>query len=259
MKNRLKDKLVFITGATKGIGKSTAIEYAERGANLILTGRTEELLESLKKEIEATYDVNVYILKIDVRNSQDVHEKIQSLPEHLQRIDILINNAGLALGLDKIYENTIESIDTVIDTNIKGMLYITREIVPLMLKNGIPGHIVNLGSVAGDAAYPGGAVYCASKAAVKALSDGLRIDLVDTDIRVTNIKPGLVETEFSKVRFFGDEERAKNAYKGIDALTPEDVAEVIVYTTNMPSNIQLTEITLTPVHQADGRTVYKKL
>lgn len=254
--NNLYGKTVFITGATKGIGRSCALAYAEKGANLILTARSSDLLDSLKEELIRKYGIKVHTLVIDVRNSKDIEDKVKTLPESFKKIDILINNAGLALGLDKAYLASPTDIDTVIDTNIKGMLYITSAIVPSMLKNN-SGHIVNIGSIAGDSAYAGGAIYCASKAAVKTFSDGLRIDLVESNIRVTNIKPGLVQTEFSKVRFKGNTEKAKNTYKGIEALTPDDVASVIIYTTGLPENIQLTEITMTPNHQADGRTVHR--
>lgn len=254
--NNLYGKTVFITGATKGIGRSCALAYAEKGANLILTARSSDLLNSLKEELIRKYGIRVHTLVIDVRNSKDIEDKVKTLPESFKKIDILINNAGLALGLDKAYLASPTDIDTVIDTNIKGMLYITSAIVPSMLKNN-SGHIVNIGSIAGDSAYAGGAIYCASKAAVKTFSDGLRIDLVESNIRVTNIKPGLVQTEFSKVRFKGNTEKAKNTYKGIEALTPDDVASVVIYTTGLPENIQLTEITMTPNHQADGRTVHR--
>ncbi|WP_432204506.1 SDR family NAD(P)-dependent oxidoreductase [Cetobacterium somerae] len=256
--NNLYGKTVFITGATKGIGRSCALAYAEKGSNLILTARSGDLLDSLKEELIRKYGVKVYTLVINVQNSADVENKVNSLPESFKNIDILINNAGLALGLDKAFLATPTDIDAVIDTNVKGMLYITSSIVPLMLKNN-SGHIVNLGSIAGDAAYAGGAIYCASKAAVKSFSDGLRIDLVDTNLRVTNIKPGLVETEFSKVRFKGDIEKANNTYKGINALTPDDVANVVIYATGLPENVQLTEIAMTPNHQADGRTVHRNI
>ena len=254
--NKLYGKTVFITGATKGIGRSCALAYAEKGANLILTARSSDLLDSLKEELVRKYGIRVYTLVLDVTKSLEVEEKVKSLPESFKKIDILINNAGLALGLDKVYLASPTDIDTVIDTNVKGMLYITAAVVPLMLKNE-SGHVVNIGSIAGDCAYAGGAIYCATKAAVKTFSDGLRIDLVDTNIKVTNIKPGLVETEFSKVRFKGDLEKANNTYKGIDALTPDDVADVVIYATGLPQNVQLTEIAMTPNHQADGRTVHR--
>lgn len=254
--NKLYGKTVFITGATKGIGRSCALAYAEKGANLILTARSSDLLDSLKEELVRKYGIRVYTLVLDVTKSLEVEEKVKSLPDSFKKIDILINNAGLALGLDKVYLASPTDIDTVIDTNVKGMLYITAAVVPLMLKNE-SGHVVNIGSIAGDCAYAGGAIYCATKAAVKTFSDGLRIDLVDTNIKVTNIKPGLVETGFSKVRFKGDLEKANNTYKGIDALTPDDVADVVIYATGLPQNVQLTEIAMTPNHQADGRTVHR--
>lgn len=256
--NRLFEKTVFITGATRGIGRSCAIAYAEKGANLVLTARSSDLLDNLKEELVRKYGIKVHTITLDVSCANEVKKAIENLPTSFKEIDILINNAGLALGMDKAYESSSEDIATVIDTNVKGLIYVTSEIVPLMLKRN-SGHIINLGSVAGDAAYAGGAIYCASKAAVKAYTDGLRIDLVDKNIRITNIKPGLVETNFSNIRFKGDTERAAKVYQGIEALTPDDIAEVIVYTTNLPQNIQLTEITLTPTHQADGRTVHKEL
>jgi hypothetical protein len=257
MDNRLRGKLAFITGATAGIGRETAKKYASMGVNLIITGRREMVLKEVKDEIESKYGVMVHTMKMDVSKENEVVEGINNLPEDMKNIDILINNAGLALGTDKAHEADYEVFNTVIDTNVKGLMYVTRTIVPLMLNHG-KGHIVNIGSIAGDAAYGGGAVYCASKAAVKAFTDGLRIDLVDTPIRVTNIKPGLVETEFSVVRFRGDEEKAKNVYKGIEALTPEDVAEVVVYATNLPQNIQMAEVLLLPTHQANATTVFRK-
>ncbi|MGL4868040.1 MAG: SDR family NAD(P)-dependent oxidoreductase [Cetobacterium sp.] len=255
--NKLYGKTVFITGATKGIGRSCAFAYAEKGANLVLTARSSDLLDSLKEELVRKYGVKVYTQVMDVARSFDVEEKVNTLPESFKKIDILINNAGLALGLDKAYLASPTEIDTVVDTNLKGMLYVTSAVVPFMVKHKT-GHIVNVGSIAGDSSYAGGAIYCATKAAVKAFSDGLRIDLVDTNIKVTNIKPGLVETDFSNVRFNGDSEKANSTYKGIVPLTPNDVADVIIYTTGLPENVQLTEITVTPNHQADARTVHRK-
>lgn len=256
--NNLFNKLVFITGASKGIGRSCAFSFAEKGANLILTARSEKLLENLKEEIMRKYNVKVYTLTLDVSSHKDVKKKIESLPKSiLENIDIIINNAGLALGLDKAFLSSYEDIDSVIDTNVKGIMYITSTLVPYLVKKN-SGYIVNLGSIAGDFSYAGGAIYCASKAAIKIFSDGLRVDLVDTNIRVTNIKPGIVETEFSKVRFRGDLEKAKKPYEGIESLTPDNIADIITYICNLPENIQLTEITITPNHQADGRTVYRK-
>lgn len=256
--NRVKGKIALITGATSGIGKSCAIALAKLGMNLIVTGRRENLLIELKKELEEKFLVQVLAIQLDVKNADEVKDKLSSLSDEWKNIDILINNAGLAAGLDKLYHNSTEDISNVIDTNIKGLLYVTNAIVPHMIERDVPATIINIGSVAGDAAYAGGAVYCASKAAVKILSDGLRIDLVDTKIKVTDVKPGLVETNFSLVRFKGDEERAKKVYQGVEPLTPDDVAETVAYIANLPDNVHIAEITLLCNNQADGRTIYKK-
>lgn len=256
--NRVKGKIALITGATSGIGKSCAIALAKLGMNLIVTGRRENLLIELKKELEEKFLVQVLAIQLDVKNADEVKDKLSSLSNEWKNIDILINNAGLAAGLDKLYHNSTEDISNVIDTNIKGLLYVTNAIVPHMIERDVPATIINIGSVAGDAAYAGGAVYCASKAAVKILSDGLRIDLVDTKIKVTDVKPGLVETNFSLVRFKGDEERAKKVYQGVEPLTPDDVAETVTYIANLPDNVHIAEITLLCNNQADGRTIYKK-
>ncbi|MGK4197832.1 SDR family NAD(P)-dependent oxidoreductase [Fusobacterium sp. HC1336] len=256
--NRVKGKIALITGATSGIGKSCAIALAKLGMNLIITGRRENLLIELKKELEEKFSVQVLAIQLDVKNADEVKDKLSSLSNEWKNIDILINNAGLAAGLDKLYHNSTEDISNVIDTNIKGLLYVTNAIVPHMIERDVPATIINIGSVAGDAAYAGGAVYCASKAAVKILSDGLRIDLVDTKIKVTDVKPGLVETNFSLVRFKGDEERAKKVYQGVEPLTPDDVAETVAYIANLPDNVHIAEITLLCNNQADGRTIYKK-
>lgn len=206
----MKNKLIFITGATSGIGEGCARKFASMGSNLILNGRNVEKLESLKNELTAQ-GVEVLTLPFDVRNRQAMTEAIHSLKDKWQNIDVLINNAGLVLGMDKEYEGSLDEWDIVIDTNIKALLAMTRLIVPEMVKRN-NGHIINIGSIAGDAAYGGGSVYCATKAAVKALSDGLRIDLVDTPLRVTNIKPGMVETNFSVIRFRGDKTKADAVY-----------------------------------------------
>ena len=255
--NRLHGKIAFITGATSGIGKATAIALAKEGVDLILTARRENLLLELKSFLESNYHIRVLTLRLDVRDSESVKRSIEMLPLSWRNIQILVNNAGLALGLDKEYLNTSEDIDTVIDTNVKGMLYITNAVIPFMLSHQKPSIIVNLGSVAGDAAYAGGSIYCATKAAIKILSDGLRIDLIDTPIKITNIKPGVVETNFSNIRFKGNTERAKKVYTGIEALTAEDIADTLVYICNLPDNVQIPEITMTPMNQADGLHIYK--
>ena len=257
-KNRLSGKIALITGATSGIGKACAEKFASLGMNLILTGRREDILLKLKEQLKEKYNSDAYILILDIRDGKKVQKSIESLPEEWKNIDILVNNAGLALGLDKLYLNSLEDIDTVIDTNIKGLLYTTNAVVPLMLKRGVTTTIINVGSVAGDAAYAGGAVYCATKAAVKVLSDGLRIDLVDSNIKVTDIKPGLVETNFSIIRFKGDTERAKKVYQGIEPLSAEDIADTIAYVANLPENVHIAEMTVLCKNQADGRTIYKK-
>jgi NADP-dependent 3-hydroxy acid dehydrogenase YdfG len=247
------NKIVLITGATSGIGLACARKFAANGDKLILTGRNEQRLAEIKKEL----DTEVITLAFDVRNREEVEKQISSLPADWQNIDVLVNNAGLALGLEPEYEGDLDDWGTMIDTNIKGLLIMTRLVVPGMVKRN-HGHIINVGSVAGDAAYAGGNVYCATKAAVKALSDGLRIDVADTAIRVTNLKPGLVETNFSNVRFRGDNERAANVYKGIKPLTGDDIADVAVYAANAPAHVQIAEVLILATHQASGSVIVRK-
>jgi len=247
------NKIVLITGATSGIGLACARKFASNGDKLILTGRNEQRLAEIKKEL----DTEVITLAFDVRNREEVEKQISSLPADWQNIDVLVNNAGLALGLEPEYEGDLDDWGTMIDTNIKGLLTMTRLVVPGMVKRN-QGHIINVGSVAGDAAYAGGNVYCATKAAVKALSDGLRIDVADTAIRVTNLKPGLVETNFSNVRFRGDNERAANVYKGIKPLTGDDIADVAVYAANAPAHVQIAEVLILATHQASGSVIVRK-
>lgn len=255
---RLEGKKVFITGATAGIGKSCAIKFANEKARLILMVRNEEKGKKLVEEINVKYpEVDVTLLIGDVRDGKVCEELVNSLPEDLKDIDVLINNAGLAKGLNKVYENSIEDINTMIDTNIKGLLFVTRAIVPFMVKYN-KGHIINLGSVAGVHAYAGGGVYCATKAAVKFISDALRLELIETPVKVTNIQPGIVETDFSLTRFNGDIERAKNVYKGIEALTPDDIADIIVSTVSYPDRVQISEVTIVAQNQADSRAIFKK-
>jgi NADP-dependent 3-hydroxy acid dehydrogenase YdfG len=247
------NKIVLITGATSGIGLACARKFAANGDKLILTGRNEQRLAEIKKEL----DTEVITLAFDVRNREEVEKQISSLPADWQNIDVLVNNAGLALGLEPEYEGDLDDWGTMIDTNIKGLLIMTRLVVPGMVKRN-HGHIINVGSVAGDVAYAGGNVYCATKAAVKALSDGLRIDVADTAIRVTNLKPGLVETNFSNVRFRGDNERAANVYKGIKPLTGDDIADVAVYAANAPAHVQIAEVLILATHQASGSVIVRK-
>ena len=250
------NKLVLITGATSGIGLGCARKFAENGDRLILTGRNEQRLAEISQEL-SDKGTKVMTLTFDVRDREAVKKCINNLPTEWRAIDVLVNNAGLALGLEPEYEGSLEDWETMIDTNIKGLLTMTRLVVPGMVDRN-HGHIINIGSVAGDAAYAGGNVYCATKAAVKALSDGLRIDVANTAIRVTNLKPGLVETNFSNVRFHGDTERAAKLYTGIKPLTGEDIADVAVYAANAPEHVQIAEVLILATHQASGSVIVRK-
>ena len=252
----MKGKLIFITGATSGIGEACARKFAEMGSNLILNGRNTEKLEALKEELTAR-GVEVLTLPFDVRNRGEMRRAVDSLEGKWQQIDVLVNNAGLVLGMDKEHEGSLDEWDIVIDTNIKALLAMTRMIVPGMVERQ-RGHIINIGSIAGDAAYAGGSVYCATKAAVKALSDGLRIDLVDTPLRVTNVKPGMVETNFSVVRFRGDKDKADAVYNGIRPLTGEDIADVVYYAASAPEHVQIAEVLVMPTYQATGTVCYRQ-
>ena len=249
-------KTVLITGATSGIGLGCARKFAENGDRLILTGRNAEKLEAIRKELSEK-GTQVITFAFDVRDNKAARMAIESLPQEWQQIDVLVNNAGLALGLEPEYEGNLNDWEIMIDTNIKGLLNMTRLIVPQMVKRN-SGHIINIGSVAGDAAYAGGNVYCATKAAVKALTDGLRIDVADTAVRVTNLKPGLVETNFSNIRFKGDTERAAKLYQGIKPLTGDDIADVAVYAANAPAHVQIAEVLILATHQASGSVIVRK-
>lgn len=251
----MKGKTIFITGATSGIGQACARKFAAMGCRLILNGRNLFKLSDLKQELTAS-GVEVLTLPFDVRNREAMRKAVESLPEEWGCIDVLINNAGLVIGMDKEHEGSLEEWDIVIDTNIKALLAMTRLIVPGMVKRGC-GHVINIGSIAGDAAYAGGSVYCATKAAVKALSDGLRIDLVDTPLRVTNIKPGMVETNFSVVRFRGDKQKADAVYEGIRPLTGEDIADVVYYAASAPAHVQIAEVLVMPTYQATGTVCHR--
>lgn len=248
-------KIVLITGATSGIGEACARKFAQGGYDVIITGRRAQLLANLKKELEAE-GVRVLALAFDVRNRNAATAAINSLPLEWQQIDVLINNAGLALGLEPEYEGSFEDWDTMIDTNIKGLLTMTRLVVPRMVKRD-SGHVINIGSVAGDAAYAGGNVYCGTKAAVKTITDGLRIDLAHTSVRVTNVKPGLVETHFSNVRFHGDDARADKVYEGVKPLTGTDIAEVVIYAASAPAHVQIAEVLVLATHQANGSVLHR--
>ena len=249
------NKTVLITGATSGIGLACARKFAQNGDRLILTGRNEQRLNEIRKELTEK-GTEVLTLAFDVRNRKVAEKLMTELPEEWKKIDVLVNNAGLALGLDPEYEGNLDEWETMIDTNIKGLLTMTRLVVPGMVERN-SGHIINIGSVAGDAAYAGGNVYCATKAAVKALTDGLRIDVINTAIRVTNLKPGLVETNFSNVRFRGDNERADSLYRGIKPLVGDDIADVAVYAANAPEHVQIAEVLILATHQASASMVVR--
>ena len=245
-------KVVLVTGATSGIGEATARAFAEKGYKLVITGRRGERLEALKAELEAQFGAEVLALVFDVRSEEECNNAIANLPEEFSQIDILVNNAGLASGLEHLNEGSSEDWNAMIDTNVKGLLYISRAVSNRMIERGKGGHIVNLGSTAGTQVYENGNVYCATKHAVHAISHGMRIDLLRHRIRVTEIRPGMVETEFSVVRFHGDKQRADGVYKGLQPLVGKDVAEAIVWATSQPSHVNISEIVLTPTAQADS-------
>lgn len=249
-------RIVLITGATSGIGEGCARRFADGGYSVIITGRNETKLQALTQKLKAQ-GTDVLPLNFDVRDRKAAAQAMEGLPEEWKKIDVLINNAGLARGLEPEYEGDFDDWDQMIDTNIKGLLTMTRLIVPGMVARN-HGHIINIGSVAGDAAYAGGNVYCATKAAVKALSDGLRIDVAGTKLRVTNIKPGLVETNFSRVRFHGDEQRADKVYEGIKPLTGDDIADVAFYAASAPEHVQIAEVLVLATHQASGSVIHRQ-
>jgi NADP-dependent 3-hydroxy acid dehydrogenase YdfG len=247
-------KIAFITGASSGIGGATAKELAKENFDLIITGRRKERLDELSKQIKDEFNVNILSLCFDVRNKEEVKEAVDSLSTEWQNIDVLINNAGLAVGVSPLQEGVIDDWERMIDTNIKGLLYITRAISPLMIKRQ-KGHIVNIASIAGKEVYPGGNVYCASKHAVDALSRGMRTDMLKHNIKVTNLAPGMVDTEFSLVRFKGDKETADNTYQGFQPLSGKDIAETIAFAVTRPAHVCLNDILIMPTAQANARDV----
>jgi NADP-dependent 3-hydroxy acid dehydrogenase YdfG len=253
MKERLKDKLALITGATAGIGEATARIFARSGCNLAINGRREDRLLSLKKELEGEYDIEVAAGVFDIRDRDACAEFLESL---ISPVDILVNNAGLAKGVDAVYDASFDDWDTMVDTNIKGLLTMTRLITPAM-KQRNSGHVINIGSIAGHEAYPGGSVYCATKHAVKAITEATKKDLHGTAVRVSMVSPGLVETEFSNVRFKGDEERAEKVYEGYKALTAVDIAEIVHFIANRPSHVNIMDTIVFPVAQSSASMVHK--
>lgn len=249
--------IALITGATAGIGKATAEIFAKYGYALIITGRRKERLAELEKSLKEKYKVDVLSLCFDVRNLKEVEKAVNSIPSAWKQIDVLVNNAGLASGLSNIQEGNIDDWEKMIDTNVKGLLYITRNISPIMIENK-KGHIVNISSVAGKEVYANGNVYCASKHAVDALSKAMRIDMLPHGIKVTNIAPGMIETEFSIVRFKGDEGRAKKVYQGIQPLVAEDIAETIYWVCSRPAHVNINDIVITPTAQANSTVSIRK-
>lgn len=246
----LKNKVVLITGASSGIGESCARKFAAEGARLILAARRKDRLDRLADELE----VESCTIELDVRDWERVETSISGLPEEWAKIDILINNAGLSRDLSKLQDGRIKSWDQMIDTNIKGLLYLSRAVLPGMVERGA-GHLINIGSIAGHEVYPGGNVYCATKHAVDALTKGMRLDLVETPVKISTVDPGLVETEFSEVRFYGDKERAKKVYQGFKPLKPDDVAETVVWVALRPAHVQIAELIILPSAQASSTVV----
>ena len=248
-------KTIFITGATSGIGKATAEIFAKQGHRLIICGRRKEVLDNL--QIQLSNFTDVYSLVFDVRNQQEVQNAINSLPEEWKNIDVLVNNAGNAHGLEPISDANISDWDAMIDGNVKGLLYVSQPIIKLMKANN-SGHIVNISSVAARQTYANGTVYCASKKAVDVISEGMRLELTEFGIKVTNVQPGAVETDFSKVRFKGDEEHAATVYAGYEPLIAEDIADAISYCVNAPDRVSIAEICIYPKAQAEPRTIFRK-
>ncbi len=253
----LRGKTVLITGASAGIGKATAHAFAAEGARLLLAARREDRLTSESAALRSAGAADVHAFALDVSDRAAVEARLGELPGPWRAIDILINNAGLSRGLDKLYEGRTDDWEQMIETNVMGLLYVTRAVVPGMVARG-SGHVVNLGSTAGELTYPNGAVYCASKAAERAINDGLRQDLLGTPVRVTSIDPGMVETEFSQVRFRGDKERAAKVYQGLTPLTPEDVADAIVWAVTRPAHVNIARVLMTPVDQANSLLFHRK-
>jgi 3-hydroxy acid dehydrogenase/malonic semialdehyde reductase len=253
----LKGKIVFITGASAGIGAATALAFAAEGVRLLLAARRVGKLAEVASEALNRGAQSVHSINLDVRHHRAVQSAIDELPPEWAEIDVLVNNAGLSRGLEKLYTGKIEDWDEMIDTNVKGLLYVTRAVVPGMVVRG-RGHVINLGSTAGEIAYPNGAVYCGTKGAVKLINDGLREDVLGTPVRVTSVDPGMVETDFSLVRFRGDANRAAQVYKGVKPLTPEDVAEVIVWVANRPAHVNIARVSMTPVQQANSLLFHRE-
>lgn len=253
----MNSKIALITGATSGIGAACARTFAQQGYNLVLVARRTALLDDITKELQDTHQIEVKSLVADVREKQSITETLESLPEAWKKVDVLINNAGLSQGLDPIDKGDTEDWDTMIDTNVKGLLYVTKVVSNWMISHKT-GHIVNIGSIAGKEVYPNGNVYCATKHAVDALNKGMRMDLLPHGIKVTAINPGMVETEFSIVRFKGDEQRAKSVYKGLEPLMAQDIADAIWFAASRPAHVNINDMLIMPTAQASASLTYKK-
>jgi len=247
----------MITGASSGIGEACAYAFAQAGARLILAARRGDRLEALAQDLRAEFDTQIHLITLDVRDRAAVEAAIAAIPEEWSAIEILVNNAGLSRGLEKLYQAEIQDWEEMIDTNVKGLLYVTRAVVPGMVARD-RGHVINIGSIAGRAAYPGGHVYCGSKAAVRAISEGLKQDLLGTAVRVSLIEPGLVETEFSEVRFHGDRDRAKSVYQGLTPLTGEDIADLVLFAATRPAHVNISELLVVPTDQANATLVHRR-
>jgi 3-hydroxy acid dehydrogenase/malonic semialdehyde reductase len=247
----LNGRIVFITGASAGIGKACAFAFAAEGAKLLLAARRVDRLHEMTAELKQAGAAGVHSFALDVRENGAVVNAIENLPDEWKPIEVLVNNAGLSRGFDKLYEGKVEDWDEMIDTNVKGLLYVTRAVVPGMVARG-SGHVINLGSTAGEITYPNGAVYCASKAAERAINDGLRQDILGTPVRVTSVDPGMVETDFSLVRFRGDEERAAKVYQNITPLSPVDIADAIVWAATRPAHVNIARVLMTSIDQANS-------
>ncbi|MCK5775052.1 MAG: SDR family NAD(P)-dependent oxidoreductase [Bacteroidales bacterium] len=247
----MTNKIVLISGATSGIGEACAIEFAKKKYNLVITGRREKRLEALKQNLEENHGILVHTLTFDIRKQKEVAKAIASIPRNFKDIDVLVNNAGLAAGVNPIDKGVLEDWEVMIDTNVKGLLYLSKEIIAIM-KVKKAGHIINIGSIAGKMAYPNGNVYCGTKSAVQAITEGMRIDLLPYQIKVTQVAPGAVETEFSLVRLKGDSEAAKNVYNGYKPLTAKDIADVVIFTTTLPPHANINDVLVMPTAQANA-------
>lgn len=253
----LRGKTVFITGASSGIGKATALAFAQEGARLLICGRRLDALEELARKLTTAGAEGTHAFRLDVSDRASVERVLPSLPDDWRDIDVLVNNAGLSRGLNKVYEQDPEDWQEMFDTNVLGLLHVTRAIVPRMVERGT-GHIINLGSTAGHMTYANGTVYCASKAAEKAISEGLKLDLMGTPVRVTSIDPGMVETDFSRVRFRGDEEKAAKVYANITPLQPSDVADAIVWAASRPPHVNIHTMLITSIDQANSMVLNRR-